>query len=65
MLDGTAAPLPLAASAAAAKAAGKAAAARHLLDRAATQQRSHPTYYGGAWLALGRALLLSGALGTC
>ena len=65
VLDGTAAPLPLAASAAAAKAAGKAAAARHLLDRAATQQRSHPTYYGGAWLALGRALLLSGALGTC
>ncbi len=45
--------------------AGKAAAAGHLLDRAATQQRSHPTYYGGAWLALGRALLLSGALGTC
>jgi endoglucanase len=61
----TASVLPLVASAAAAKAAGNTATARHLLYRAATQQRSHPTYYGAAWLAFGRAVVLSSALGGC
>jgi endoglucanase len=57
--------LPMVASAAAAKAAGDGAAARKLLQRAAAQQQSHPTYYGGAWDALGPALLNTGPLGTC
>lgn len=65
MLDGTAAPLPLVASAAAARAAGHATAARRLLNQATTVQHAHPTYYGGAWLALGQIILQSGALGTC
>ena len=57
--------LPLVASAAAAKAAGDGAAAGKLLRRATTQQKSHPTYYGGAWDALGPALLNTGRLSTC
>jgi endo-1,4-beta-D-glucanase Y len=56
------APLPLVAAAAAAQAVGQ-SADRRLLQRANTQQHSHPTYYGGAWAALGPALL-SGALGS-
>lgn len=59
------APLALVATAAAAKAAGHLPAARQLLNRAAAQQRRQATYYGGAWLALGRALLTTRALGTC
>jgi endoglucanase len=43
---------------------GAAAAGQHLLQRAA-QQRSDPSYYGGAWAALGPALLSGSALGTC
>jgi endoglucanase len=58
-------PLPLVASASAAKAAGKGAAAQRLLQEAAAQQRSYPSYYGGAWAALGLALLDTRALGAC
>jgi endoglucanase len=65
VLNAAAAPLALVAAAAAAKAAGHVPAARQLLQRAAAQQRRQPSYYGGAWLALGRALLTSRALGTC
>jgi endo-1,4-beta-D-glucanase Y len=65
VLDGTPSVLPLVAAAAAAKAAGQPAAARHLLGQAAAQQRGHPTYYGGAWQALGTVLLTSGALSGC
>lgn len=57
--------LPMVASAAAATAAGDGAAARKLLQRATAQQRTGPTYYGGAWDALGPALLPSGPLRTC
>jgi endoglucanase len=57
--------LPLVASAAAAGAAGDPGAASRLLRQAAAQQRDHPTYYGGAWDALGTALLTSGTLGSC
>lgn len=57
--------LPLVASAAAAKAANDGRAAQRLLLRAAGQQRSSPTYYGGAWAALGPVLLTGSALGTC
>jgi endoglucanase len=61
VLNPDAAPLPLVAAAAAAGAAGQQAVSRQLLQRAAAQQHSHPTYYGGAWAALGPALF-SGAL---
>ena len=57
--------LPMVASAAAAKAAGDGAATSHLLQRAAAQQRRSPTYYGGAWDALGQELLASGTFASC
>jgi endoglucanase len=57
------APLPLVAAASAAEAAGLQTASRRLLHRAAAQQHRHPTYYGGAWTALGLALF-SGALAS-
>jgi endoglucanase len=62
IINPAAAPLPLVAAAAAAQAAGQQSAGRRLLQRADTQQHRYPTYYGGAWAALGPALL-SGALG--
>lgn len=65
VLNGVPAPLPLTASAAAARAAGDGRASRQLLRRASDQQRSTPTSYGGAWAALGQALLTSRALSSC
>jgi len=65
MVNPSYAALPLVASAAAAQAAGHGAAVRRLLWRAERQQRSDPTYYGGAWAALGPALLTRGTLGSC
>jgi endoglucanase len=62
IINPAAAPLPLVAAAAAAQAADQPSADRRLLQRAHAQQHSYPTYYGGAWAALGPALL-SGALG--
>jgi endoglucanase len=53
------------AAAAAARAAGDRAASARLLDRAQTQDAAHPTYYGAAWIALGRAMLTTNALGGC
>jgi cellulose synthase/poly-beta-1,6-N-acetylglucosamine synthase-like glycosyltransferase len=53
------------AAAAAAKAAGNDGAAEQLLDRAQQADSSHPTYYGAAWVALGRVMLTSKALGSC
>jgi endoglucanase len=62
----TPAPLSLVASAAAATSAGDDAASSRLLRQAMAQQRSYPTYYGGAWAALGLALLTpGGALDVC
>lgn len=63
VLNPAPAPLPLVASASGAAAAGKPATARRLLRRAEAQQSQNPTYYGGAWLALGYALQ-SGALSS-
>jgi endoglucanase len=63
VVDPEAAPLPLVAAAAAARAAGQQAVSRQLLQRASAQQDSHPTYYGGAWAALG-PVLFSGALSS-
>ncbi len=66
VMRATPAPVSLVASAAAAQSAGDGTAARRLLRQATAQQRSYPTYYGGAWAALGLALLPSGgALGGC
>jgi cellulose synthase (UDP-forming) len=53
------------AAAAAAKAAGDDGAAEQLLDRAEQADASQPTYYGAAWVALGRVMLTSSALGSC
>jgi endo-1,4-beta-D-glucanase Y len=60
-----AAPLPLVAAAAAAHAVGQPSVGRQLLQRASAQQQSHPTYYGGAWAALGPALLSGSLAGAC
>jgi endoglucanase len=57
--------LALVASAAAAQAAGHRTATSRLLRQAVTLQQSYPTYYGGAWAALGRALLTSRTLRAC
>ena len=65
VLDPTAAALPLVAAAAAARAAGDTAASDRLLDRADAQHQRFPTYYGAAWVALGRELLTGTALRTC
>jgi endoglucanase len=65
VLDPVKGPLPLVASASAATAAGKNAAAQRLLQEAAAQQRRYPTYYGGAWTALGLTLLNTGTLAAC
>jgi endo-1,4-beta-D-glucanase Y len=65
VLDGTPAALPYVASAAAAKAAGDQANVSSLLRHAAARQRSQPTYYGGAWNALGPAMLTSRSLSSC
>jgi hypothetical protein len=53
------------AAAAAAKAAGEDKAAEQMLDRAQDADSSQPTYYGAAWVALGRVMLTSSALGAC
>ncbi|MGH2956939.1 MAG: glycosyl hydrolase family 8 [Solirubrobacterales bacterium] len=54
----------LVAAAAAAKAAGD-GAADGLLDEAQEADEAQPTYYGAAWVALGRVMLTSSAFGTC
>jgi cellulose synthase (UDP-forming) len=53
------------AAAAAAKAADEDGQMHQLLDRAAEANSAHPTYYGAAWVALGRVMLTSSALGGC
>jgi hypothetical protein len=58
-------PASYVAAAAAAKAAGDDDAAQQLLDRAQQADSSQPTYYGAAWVALGRVMLTSSALGSC
>jgi endoglucanase len=57
--------LPLVASAATAHAANDAAASSRLLSAAVFQQRRAPSYYGGAWAALGVTLLNSNLLSGC
>lgn len=55
----------LAGEAAALAAAGDAVGARDRLAAAATLQQEHPTYFGGAWAALGPAFLSGTTLGGC
>jgi hypothetical protein len=45
--------------------AGDRARAAELLDAAETADRRAPTYYGGAWVALGRAFLDGGLRSDC
>ena len=65
VLDSGSHPLPLVASAAAADAAGDVGERDRLLDEAAAQDGRRPTYYGSAWVALGRALLQTDLLEEC
>jgi endoglucanase len=58
-------PITLVAAAGAAKAAGDSGAVATLLDVAQQLDSQHPTYYGGAWVALGRLLLTTNRLEPC
>jgi endoglucanase len=65
VLDPSGHPLPLVAAAAAAHAAGETEDRDRLLDQAAAQDQRVPTYYGAAWVALGRTLLQTDLLRDC
>lgn len=58
-------PVVLVAAAGAADAAGDLAARDGLLATAETLDRRFPTYYGAAWVALGRIMLTTNFLKTC
>jgi endoglucanase len=62
---GTAHPMALVAAAGAADAAGDTAARDRLLDAAEALDKRAPTYYGAAWVALGRIMLTTSALDSC
>jgi endoglucanase len=69
-LDGAAvgathSPVTVVAAAGAARAAGDAGAVGGLLNGAQQLDHQHPTYYGGAWVALGRLLLTTNRLRPC
>lgn len=53
------------AAAAAALAAGDRRAGHDLLDRAEALERDASTYYGAAWVAVGRMMLTTDMLGSC
>jgi endoglucanase len=58
-------PVTLVAAAATDHAAGDDDAAATRLDEAAALQQKYPTYYGAAWVALGRIMLATTLLGQC
>jgi len=58
-------PVALVGAAGAASAAGDGAAAARLLDAAEALDRRAPTYYGSAWVALGRLMLTTDRLTVC
>jgi endo-1,4-beta-D-glucanase Y len=64
-LTGDEHPAALVGAAAAAQAAGDRAAVDSLLRRAADLDAQRPTYYGAAWVDLGRAMLVDRSLGRC
>jgi endoglucanase len=63
--QGDLAALSAVAAAAAASSAGDMAARTSLLTRATEIDAKYPTYYGAAWVALGRVLLTTDWLGHC
>jgi endoglucanase len=63
--DGRRNPMPLVAAAAAAGASGKPGARDRLLARAERVNAASPTYYGAAWVAIGRTLLSTSLVGGC
>ncbi len=65
VIDADTHPAGLVAAAAAAGAAGDGVAMDDLLDAAEAQDRAHPTYYGAAWVALGRLWLDTALIGGC
>lgn len=58
-------PVAIVSAAAAAHAAGDRAAARDLLARAEDSERRSSSYYGAAWVALGRIMLTTDLMGEC
>ena len=64
-LGGERHPLALVAAAAAAAASGDAGRAVDLLDAAETLDDEAPSYFGAAWIALGRLWLDTDLLGGC
>lgn len=62
---GTMHPIVLVAAAGAADAAGQDDARDRLLDAAAALDQRSPTYYGAAWVAIGRYMLTTDALDVC
>src|SRR5437868_4077139 len=69
-VDGSAAgdwqhPVAVVAAAATERAAGDSDAAATRLDAATALQQRYPTYYGAAWVALGRIMLSTSLLGEC
>ncbi|HEX3805069.1 MAG TPA: glycosyl hydrolase family 8 [Solirubrobacteraceae bacterium] len=65
VIDTSSNALTYVAAAAAARAAGDDDAMNGLLAKARAAQAQAPNYYGGAWVALGEALLTTKALGSC
>lgn len=63
--DAVSAPVGLVGAAGAAAADGRTGTEVRLLDIAQFENASRPTYYGSAWVALGRILLQTHDLGTC
>jgi hypothetical protein len=64
IIDGNAHPTPLIAAAAAAAANGRPDDRDHLIAAAETLSNAKATYYGDAWIALGRAWLTTDLLTT-
>ncbi|HEX3547396.1 MAG TPA: hypothetical protein VHU62_12590 [Mycobacterium sp.] len=58
-------PVGWVAAAATDEAAGDSDAAANRLDEAAALETRFPTYYGAAWVALGRIMLATSLLGEC
>ena len=58
-------PVALVAAAASAHAAGDTASRDQLLDDAERLEQQRPSYYGAAWVALGRVLLQTDFAGSC
>ena len=58
-------PVELVAAAAAVDAAGARARRDDLLDTAERREAADPSYYGAAWVALGRVVLTTDLAGSC